>query len=181
MASATLTRWLKRSWRGWVVHRLRRGVKAGLGRLKTGPRVGPGETLGNRGSPEPEIIAPTCPRPRFARRGQALRNSLDKRRQAACGPACPFDCAGEICKPRSCVKSSARFLSRCAQNGCNFARVGRFWRNDTRSATCWVSTERWSARASAASRASALPRATVRPHAVVSKHRGRSAWPSSSH
>ena len=56
-------------------------------------------------------VAPTCPRPRFARRGQASRNSIEQRRQAARSAACPFDCAGEICKPRSGVKSSTQSSS----------------------------------------------------------------------
>ena len=54
------------------------------------------------------MVAPTCPRPRFARRGQASRIFIvnAERRQAASSAACPFNCAGEICKPRSGVKSS---------------------------------------------------------------------------
>ena len=43
-------------------------------------------------------VAPTCPRPRFARRGQASRIFIEnaKRRQAARSAACPFDCAGRF-------------------------------------------------------------------------------------
>ena len=47
---------------------------------------------------------------RFAVVAKASRNSIEQRRQAGRSAACPFDCAGEICKPRSGVKSSPQPL-----------------------------------------------------------------------
>jgi len=50
---------------------------------------------------------------RFAAFGPPTRIFKEnaKRRQAARSAACPFDCAGEICKPRSGVKSSPQHRS----------------------------------------------------------------------
>ena len=53
---------------------------------------------------------------RFAVFAKASRNSVEKSRQAACNAACLYDCAGEICKPRSGVKSSAPHPLLYAQN-----------------------------------------------------------------
>ena len=45
---------------------------------------------------------------RFAAFGPPTRTFIEnvKKRQAACSAACPLNCAGEICKPRSGVKTS---------------------------------------------------------------------------
>ena len=52
-------------------------------------------------------VAPTLSRPlRGLRQGVAHFHRKCGKRQAARSAACPFDCAGEICKPRSGVKSS---------------------------------------------------------------------------
>jgi len=61
---------------------------------------------------------------RFAAFGPPTRIFIEnaKKRQGAHCAACPFDCAGEICKPRSGVKSSPQLLSLYAQNGCAFER-----------------------------------------------------------
>ena len=74
---------------------------------------------------------------RFAVFAKASRIFIEnaERLQAARSAACPFNCAGEICKPRSGVKSSTPLLSLYPQNGCTCERVEELRRNDTQSAS----------------------------------------------
>ena len=84
---------------------------------------------------------------RFAAFGPPTRifSENAKRRQAACSAACPFDCAGEICKPRSGVKSSAQHLtgSSCEDTFHRFEslelqRIARWIEAEHRTLLAWL-------------------------------------------